>query len=317
MIRRALARFVLAGAALLVFALAFEYVLDARDVARYTPGQTFATVGDARIRYRLVGREQPGATVVILTGIYGPIEQYDQMQSALSTHVPSLTYDRAGYGFSENSSAHTALEQADELVGLLKVLDIKEPVVLVAYSSSAMVARAFVGRFPEKTSALYLIDPTMPELEPIMPELHLPRRYYLRWVVRQVLLSSVGYERLVKRLHSWQGPASLVEQRYEAILARLPHSWAMAREVYALDDSSRQAIEAPIPATLPLEIAFPRHVPEDAIYKAKKPLYAELVARSSRGRLDELDPVEHPLLTKRGPGFDLMIEDMKRLSLQH
>jgi pimeloyl-ACP methyl ester carboxylesterase len=39
------------------------------------PGQTFATVGGARIRYRLLGAERPGVTVVFLSGLNGSIER--------------------------------------------------------------------------------------------------------------------------------------------------------------------------------------------------------------------------------------------------
>jgi alpha-beta hydrolase superfamily lysophospholipase len=60
-------------------------------------GQTFATVGDARIRYRLLGAERPGATVVFLPGLNGSIEQADNFQRAVASAVPSLAYDRAGY----------------------------------------------------------------------------------------------------------------------------------------------------------------------------------------------------------------------------
>src|SRR5262249_1888754 len=89
-------------------ALLANFALEARDVARYMPGQTFARVGDARIRYQLLGAEHPGATVVILSGLNGSIEQLENIQRALSCVVPALVYDRAGYGFSEGSTAHSA-----------------------------------------------------------------------------------------------------------------------------------------------------------------------------------------------------------------
>jgi pimeloyl-ACP methyl ester carboxylesterase len=145
--------------ALVVSVLLTELALEARDVARYMPGQTFATVGDARIRYRLLGAEHTGATVVFLSGLSGSIEQVDDIQRAVSSAVPSLAYDRAGYGFSQGSTAHSAEEQAKELAALLHALKLEEPVVLVAYSSSAPIARIFAGCFPEKTAGMYLIDP--------------------------------------------------------------------------------------------------------------------------------------------------------------
>jgi hypothetical protein len=74
-------------------ALLTELAPEARDVARYMPGQTFATVGNARIRYRRVGAERPDATVVLLSGLNGSIEQTDALQQAVSSVMPSLAYD--------------------------------------------------------------------------------------------------------------------------------------------------------------------------------------------------------------------------------
>lgn len=50
----------------------------------------------------------------------------------------------------------TALEQANELAGLLKALHVNGPVVLVAYSLSASIAHVFVGQYPQLTG-LYLV----------------------------------------------------------------------------------------------------------------------------------------------------------------
>jgi FlaA1/EpsC-like NDP-sugar epimerase len=75
------AGFLIVAVTLVASALLTEFVLEARDVARYMPGQTFATVGGARIRYRLIGAERPGV-------------------------------------FSEGSTAHSAEQQAEELAAL-------------------------------------------------------------------------------------------------------------------------------------------------------------------------------------------------------
>jgi hypothetical protein len=115
-------------------------------------------------------------------------------------------------------------------------------------------------------------------------------------------------------LRNWQGPESLVEQRAEAVLARRSHYWAVAQEVYALSVSSRQTLEVPVPGTLPIEVAFPKPVPEDETSKALAKLYAELVARSSRGKLVELEHVDHSQLMTPGPAFDRIVARIKQLS---
>ena len=309
----------MAGFALIAVAMITERILEARDVARYTPGQSFASVGNSRIRYRLTGTDHAGATVVIFAGINGSIEQDEPLQNTLANAVPVLTYDRAGYGFSEGSTAHTAVEQADELVGLLEALKIEQPVVLVGYSMSAGVARVFAGRHPDKTLAMYLIDPPMPELDDRVKELHNTRRYYARFVLHQLVASSIGWLRLLQHLHDWQGPDSLVEQRANAVLVRTPHYWAVTREWWKSLVSARQVIEAPVPPALPLEIVYPKRIPLDgttldATSIAMTQAYVELVGRSSRGKLEEIDYVDHWQLILRGAGFEHIVERITQIS---
>jgi pimeloyl-ACP methyl ester carboxylesterase len=251
---------------------------------------------------------------VILSGMNGSIEQADQLQSAVSSEVPSLTYDRAGYGFSQGSTAHSAMEQADELAALLHALKIEEPVVLVSFSASADLARVFAGRYPDRTASMYLIAPSMPLLHELVPEWHSPQRRYARYVFHELLASSLGYIRLTQRLRDWEGPESQVERRAEAVLARRSHYWALTQEWYALPASSRQALEAPVPGTLPIDVAFPKAVPEDETSKALAKLYTELVARTSRGKLVELMHADHSLLMTSGPAFDSIVSRIMQFS---
>jgi pimeloyl-ACP methyl ester carboxylesterase len=313
--RRLVFRLSIVAVTLIACALSAEFVLEARDAARYMPEQTFATVGDARIRYRMLGVDRPGATIVILYGIGGSIEQVDDLQSAISGEVPSLTYDRAGYGFSQGSAAHSAGQQAAELAALLKALKIEKPVVLVAFSDSNQVARVFAGRYPEKTAGMYLIDPWMPEFDVIYR--HGPRSLFVRWVVHDLLASSLGYIRLTQRLRSWDGPKSRVEQRAEAVLARRSQAWALAQEWYSTPVSLRETREAPVPPALPLEVVFPKPSPQEGITEVLAKLRAELVARSSRGKLVELERIDHDLLIKPGPVFDRIVAGIKQMSLSN
>ena len=284
--------------------LVIEHLLEVRDVIRYTPGQDFAQVADSRIRYRQLGTTHLGTTVVFLSGFSGSLEQADQLQLAVAEHKPTLAYDRAGSGFTEGSNASTALEQANELVGLLKELHINEPVVLVAYSLSAEVARVFAGQYPQLTAGLYLIDPKIPEINLRFPTWHSQRRSVLRPVAIQLLKSVIGEIRLKQRLENWNGPTSLVEQRAQAILARSAHNWAVTREWYFFPESFRQAIDAPVPASLPMEIAYIQRPVEDETSRALHQVYATFASRSTRGELYELRDITHEQLMSSQASVD-------------
>ncbi len=284
--------------------LLIEHLLEVRDFIRYTPGQDFAKVADSRIRYKRLGTTHSGATVVFISGFAGSIEQADQLQRAVAEHVPTLAYDRGGLGFSEGSTASTALEQANELAGLLADLHINEPVVLVAYSLSASVARVFAGQYPHLTAGLYLIAPTIPEIRLKFPTWHSPRREFFRPVMIQLLKSVIGVIRLKQRLENWNGPTSPVEQRAEAILARSTQNWAVTREWYFLTESFQQAMEAPISTSLLMEIAYTQPPVENETVRAVHQVYAKFASRSTRGTLYELRDLEHDELMSSRAAVD-------------
>jgi pimeloyl-ACP methyl ester carboxylesterase len=282
--------------AIIALPLLIEHLLEVRDVNRYTPGQDFAQVADSRIRYKQLGTTHSGTTVVFISGFAGSIEQADHLQCAVAEHQPTLAYDRAGMGFTEGSNASTALEQANELAGLLQKLHINEPVVLVAYSLSAWIARVFAGQYPQLTAGLYLIEPNTPEFNLRLSTLPNPRRGLFRPVVFDMLKSVFGEIRLKQRLKNWNGPTSPVAQRVEAILARRAQNWAVMREWYFLPESSRQALDAPVPASLPMEVAYIQPPVLDETVRVEHQEYATLASRSSRGQLHELRDVTHDQL---------------------
>jgi pimeloyl-ACP methyl ester carboxylesterase len=296
-------------------ALLIEYALEARDVARLMPGQTFAQVGDARIRYRLLGAGNRGTPVVFLSGLAGCIEQTDLLQTPLSTEVPTLAYDRAGFCFSQGSHAHTAEQQADELVGLLRVLKIDKPVLLVAYSYAAQTARVFAGRYPQQTAGLYLIDPWMPELKALMPQRYKYIAFSGRAAVEGLIQAALGYTRLTQHLDNGQGPESRADQITAAANAGRHLRWALLTEWFAFPVTAQQTTQAPVPRTLPIEVAYTAHQffdEETSNIVAK--MYADLVARSSRGKLVEFDHVDHTHIMDRSPMLEPMIARIKQLS---
>jgi pimeloyl-ACP methyl ester carboxylesterase len=315
--RRLLLRLAVLAVALVAIAPLVEFALEARDYASFSRGKQFVSVGNAHIRYELRGVGSPGATAVFLSGLGGCVEQTQPMRNALSDEIPSLAYDRAGYCLSRNSTAHSAMEQAEELAALLHALKLEKPVLIVSYSSSAELARVFVGRHPEKVAAVYLIDPWMPELGVALPKRFAIRRYYGRSSIENLLQSVVGYYRLVQGMRSPR-LQSLEDQQMEAVLVSRRQNWALLAEWFQRDETARQALAAPIPADLPIEIAFtkqryPDKEADDAVNKE----YADLAARSSRGRLFQFEHLDHSHLMEPGPMFNPMVERIKQLSKEY
>jgi pimeloyl-ACP methyl ester carboxylesterase len=316
-LKRWLLRLTVVTLGFLIAAALVEFALEMRDYAKFTRGQSFISVGNTRLRYEMRGGHSPGATAVFLSGLGGCLEQTEPMRRALSDEIPSLAYDRAGYCYSRGSSAHSAMEQADELAGLLQALKLDKPVLLVSYSSSAELARVFVGRHPEKVAALYLIDPWMPELGVAFPKRFAPLRYYGRSSIQNFLQSVIGYYRLSHGLRYPNQP-TLLDQSMEAVVVGRPHNWALLAEWSQREVTARQALSAAVPADLPLEIAFTkeRYPDKEADDEIRKE-YADLAARSSRGKLFEFEHVNHERLMQPSLMFDPMVERVQQLSKEY
>lgn len=297
-----------------LLAAGVERWLETRDAARLMPGQTFVSVTGSQVRYRVLGREHTGTPVVFLSGLNGSIEQLEHLQRGTAKTHPTLVYDRAGYGFSKNSRAHTAAEQADELAGVLHALKLEQPVVIVAYSLSAQLARLYASRFPERTAGLYLIEPTAPEIDALLPGRDGPTRRYLRFIVTSVISSTFGLSRLRHKLRPEIVVDSPLAERAAAILDRAPHAWAVATELLVGAESSRQTLAAVLPPRVPVEIAYCEIEHPDETARVAKRVYEAMVRRSQRGRLHPLPEVDHAQLSSQGPVLTAMLGHIEALA---
>jgi hypothetical protein len=87
--------------ALLAACIALEHVLELRDSRLMTANDTFSYTHGKRIRYRLMGKSNPGPVVVLSSGLSGAIEQWDDVQRQLSKSVLDM-----------QAQARAALERA-------------------------------------------------------------------------------------------------------------------------------------------------------------------------------------------------------------
>jgi pimeloyl-ACP methyl ester carboxylesterase len=295
-----------------VLAAGCEEVLERRARARLTPGETFAAVDGAQVRYRLLGAEHAGPTVVFLVGLGGSIEQMVYVQGRVAETTRTLAYDRGGYGFSVGSDSYTAEEQAAELDGLLQSLHLEGPLVLFGFSTSASIARVFAARHPQRVAGLYLVEPYFPELEQRIAGRQEPRRVYIRWIVHDFFTSTLGLKRLGNRLGSYAGPADPVEQRAEEVLQSRRHFMALAHEWYVTPVTAREATSAAV-GTEPMVILY-THTPDRTLDEAVDRLYGEFVAHSTEGKLVKLANHDHSKLLTPGPVLDRIVQGVGELA---
>jgi pimeloyl-ACP methyl ester carboxylesterase len=277
---------VLVALGLCVVTALLEHVLEVRDATRLTAGDTFYPVQRKKVRYRLTGADKPGPTVVLINGMMASLEQWDDIQTALSTDAPVVTYDRGGMGFSDGSDAHDARAQADELAGLLHAPNLSPPFVVVSFSSGSLVARVFAAEHPDLTAGLVFLDPMVPEAVESMPADRRVTymRKYVRLVLRGVVESFFGYlrlQRLVGRRHD--AAPSLLSERTDAVLWSFHHWLATTGDILDLQRSSEEAMATPWFGATPLGVLSATDPAENELSRRVFAGQEELATKSTHG----------------------------------
>jgi len=123
-----------------------------------------ATLSDGiRIHYQQVGE---GPDLVMVHGITGNLAVWHlHIVPALSEAFRILTYDLRGHGYSDTPpSGYSPDAMAEDLLGLLDVLEIERP-VLAGHSYGADIALYFAAKNPARVQEVIAIEAALPALE--------------------------------------------------------------------------------------------------------------------------------------------------------
>lgn len=286
------------GLVVIALLAAIEYQREERDLEQLTAGETFANVNGARIRYRLL--PSPAAKtplVVFLTGMTAGIEQWEETQPLVATFAPTLVYDRAGTGFSRGSTAHDVTEQSTELVQLLSALHYDGPLVLVAFSLSATLAKVVVDRHPKLVKGIVLLEPNLPELHKYDPHNVPLYRDMARSLLSTNLQTFVGLRRWIVNRAAAGKKLTMAERRVNAALVSFQHWKAVTEEWLVTYKNERASLAAKIPKGMPLYV-LGGHSYDVRLggEKARQNLFEALLSRSQKSDYIHLDEPQHNML---------------------
>jgi pimeloyl-ACP methyl ester carboxylesterase len=148
------------------------------------PGR-MVDVGGRSLHVNVLGHGSPA--VILEAGIAASSLSWALVAKQVAAFTSVVTYDRAGFGWSDPAPHHsTALDAARDLALLLDRTAVTEPLVLVGHSFGGLIVRVFEQEFPGRAAGLVLVDPVC------RSEWREPGDQRKRMLARGVMLSRRG-----------------------------------------------------------------------------------------------------------------------------
>ncbi len=128
------------------------------DRRRFNPPGRFLSIDRTRIHLDAQGAGRP--VVVLEAGIAASSLSWSYVQPELAKTVQTVSYDRAGLGWSELSRTPLSLNgMLQQLADLLNAAKLAPPYILVGHSFGGLLVRAFAHEYPADVTGLVLVDP--------------------------------------------------------------------------------------------------------------------------------------------------------------
>jgi pimeloyl-ACP methyl ester carboxylesterase len=177
--------FLLALLAPVLLGAALHHVLSSHERRRFPPPGELVDVGGYRIHLHRCG--VVGPTVVLDSALAGTSLSWVDVAPALSESNQVVTYDRAGFGWSDSSPLPRRVDHfVAELRRALQGAGISPPYILVGHSYGGWIAQLFASTHPDEVLGLVLVDVPHPR------EWKDPTEEQKRRVARGARLASLG-----------------------------------------------------------------------------------------------------------------------------
>jgi pimeloyl-ACP methyl ester carboxylesterase len=274
-----------------------------------------------------------GPAVVFLAGGGAVGLDYLNVQQRAAELTTSVTYDRAGTGWSDAVDLpRTSVDVTDELRALLNVAEVPAPYLMVGHSLGGLYARHYAQRFSGEVAGLVLLDPAHEDYSAYMPKDLVDQ--WNAWDPGEALPDELPAELIQFYRHlfeqemtDWPEEISKVLVERHVSLAWLRAGLQEATNVEQLYDEVRHAGGMPdVPVIIltsmgidPFKAAVSQGIPESLLreeIEGKRRLYTTW-AHSLHGENRLIEDVGHVTLHFRRPDAVLQaIQDLiERLDL--
>lgn len=140
--------------------LAYEYLASRNAEKKFLPPGELIDVGGYRLHINCQGDKKADVPAVIFeSGIWCCSLDWQLIQPEIAKITQTISYDRAGYGWSEEGPRPRTFEQnVQELKILLNKKGIHPPYIMVGHSSGGSIVLQYQRSYPEDVAGLILVD---------------------------------------------------------------------------------------------------------------------------------------------------------------
>ncbi|MBN1898033.1 MAG: alpha/beta fold hydrolase [Spirochaetes bacterium] len=147
--------------ALMLINILYQAFESNRIFKEYPPPGKLVHIGQHNLHIWCMGKGEPA--VILEAGIGGNALSMYMIQKGLSGSTKVCSYDRAGYGWSDDCPGDRTCDQIiSELYTLLKKAGVKGPYILVGHSLGGFNVRMFAQKYPSLVKGIVLLDAAHP-----------------------------------------------------------------------------------------------------------------------------------------------------------
>lgn len=323
--------FIILSAAFLSLAGGFLYqtYLTKFDESIYPPPGQLVDLGGYSLHAQIMGMGD--VTVVLDAGMGCFSLDWSLVQPEIAKFAHVISYDRAGYGWSDESPLQrTSRNIVSELHHLLQQAKVPPPYILVGHSFGGVNMRLYASTYPEEVAGIVLVDSAHEEHFQQMPIW--PRRLIDRFIIQPpvaTVAAALGFARMLNYLLDVRNMIrSLPEEIQEMYLANMSttkYVRTVAQEFSYFSSSLQQIKESPKKiGDIPLSVisAGQNIISEDRGYdldylnevtRSWKKLQKDLVGKSNRSKQIIAEQSGH-MISHQQP--DLIVEAVHQIVVE-
>ena len=137
--------------------LVAEFALERRDASQYPPPGVLVDAGGYRMHVHCTGNGP--VPIVLISGLGGWSQDWSAVQPLLSRTSRTCSFDRAGYGWSDEAGApRNGIAAIEDMRTALTAAGVTSPRIVIGHSLGGLLAQIYAQHYPAEVTGMVLVD---------------------------------------------------------------------------------------------------------------------------------------------------------------